>query len=841
MPWSSAAGRQVAEGDERLAHLSVIGWVYRRELKKQGVGKARKRTVDRASHGARLAGEAASAFDDAEELREEIDEEQLRATGSIIVVEGADAVHLLKLESLDHRRPAHWMLLSVHVAANGAQHAVVWVDDRFRDRFIKLFEDYANEDNRHGNPLNEALVVNIAQIRGALLRDLWQSDGDPPEVGVHWWEIWLRATDDAEELLRRFAATFQLPVGPDRLSLDLRTIMLVRASWEQLTILPATAVPVAEIRRAQFVDTIDDMDRDDQSELAEDLAARLHSADDDAPAVCLLDTGTRRTHALLSDSLAPPDWHTIVDGGPGDVKGHGTCMAGLALIGPLDIPLLGTSHAQLLHRLESVKFLPDVGDHEPRTYGVVTARAATAPEAMSARRRAFCLPVTAPHEKSDEPSLWSASVDALAAGTDVGVDDAGIVLLGAPDPEAARLFVISTGNVTILPPPTDYLDECDASAVQDPAQAWNALVVGAYTDLDAIPTDPTFAGWTSIAPAGDLSPHSCTGVLIPQRWPVRPDVVCEGGNALTNGVDVHDLHPVVSLATTGHRDDLALTTANATSAATAEASRLAARAMAVYPDYWPETIRALVVHGAEWTPPMQARVNAAKNVADKRSVLGRYGWGVPTDERVLTSARNAVSLVVQDEFVPFTGPKFAMRQFRLHELPWPNDVLADLGPADVRLKVTLSYFIEPSAARRGWRTRYAYASHGLRFELKNTTENVNEFVRRVGKAAGDEEDGAPTRTSSGVERWLMGPKTRNGGSLHQDIWTGTGADLAQCGALAVYPVGGWWKNGGRSDRRDLPVRYALVLSLQTQAQGVDLYEPIATQISAPIEAVAIEV
>lgn len=829
------------EGDDRLAHLSIIGWVDGRELRRQGGGGSRKRSVSRAPHGTRLAGEARSAFDDADELREEIDEDQLRASGSIIVVEGADAVHLLKLEALDHRRPADWMLLSVHVASGGAQHAVVWVDDRLRDRFVKLFEDYVTEDNRFGNPLNEALVVNIAQIRTALLRDLWQSEGEPPEDGVHWWEIWLRRTEDAESLLRQFAEVFDLPVGPDRLALDLRTIMLVRGTWDQLTLLPATAVPVAEVRRAQFVDTIDDLDEQDQGELTDDLASRLLPADDDAPAVCLLDTGTRRTHVLLRDSLAPPDWHAIVDGGPGDVKGHGTCMAGLALIGPLDAPLLSTGPTQFLHRLESVRVLRHSGsDHEPRTYGVVTARAAALPEATSPRRRAFCMPITAPHEKSDEPSLWSASIDALSVGTDIGVDDAGIVLLGAPDSSAARLFVISTGNVTIQPPPANFLDECDASPLQDPAQAWNALVVGAYTDLTDAPTDPTFAGWTAMAPAGELSPHSRTGVAIPARWPVRPDIVCEGGNALTNGVDVNEHHAVVSLATTSRRDDMALTTANATSAATAEASRLAARAMAVYPDYWPETIRALVVHGAEWTAPMQTHVNAATTVAAKRAVLGRYGWGVPADERVLTSERNAVSLVVQDEFVPFTGPKFAMRQFRLHQLPWPTDVLADLGPADVRLKVTLSYFVEPSAARRGWRTRYAYASHGLRFDLKNTTENVNEFVRRVGQAAGDEEGGG-ARTSSGVERWLMGPTTRNGGSLHQDIWTGSGADLAQCGTLAVYPVGGWWKNGARSDRRDLPIRYALIVSLQTQADGIDLYTPIAAQISIPVEAVAIEI
>jgi hypothetical protein len=827
--------------ENRLSHLLVVERVEDREFRRRGGGRARRRSVNRAQHGRRLAREALAALAEAEAQRAELDEQALRAQGSIVVVDGADAVHLLKLEGLDHPGRRDWLLLSVHISENGTQHAVVWVNDRFRDQFLKLFEDYVAEETARGRPKNEALVVNIGRIRRALLRDLWQSDGDPPEEGIHWWEVWLRREEGAEQLLRRFAEVLSLHVAAEHLELDLRVILWVRASWEALTVLPATAVPVAEIRQAQFIDTIDDLDRDEQDELVEDLGDRIVAGDADAPAVCLLDTGTRRTHMLLRESLSDTDWHSVTKGGPGDVKGHGTCMAGLALLGGLDDGLLGRGNPTLLHRLESVKVLPDGGsEHEPRTYGLVTAQAVSLPEATVTRRRAFCLTITAPHEKSDEPSLWSAAIDALAAGTDVGLDEDGIVLLGPPDWNAARLFAVAAGNVTIRSGAIDYLDECDTSIIEDPAQVWNALVVGGFTELAAVPTDPSFAGWAPLADPGELSPHSRTGVLISQRWPVRPDVVLEAGNVLSNGTDVHDAHAALCLLTTGHRDDLALATANATSAATAQASRLAAKVHAFYPDYWPETVRGLIVHAADWTEPMRARVDQAGSVAQKRAVLGRYGWGIPRDEAVLSSSRQAVTMVVQDEFVPFTGADFTMRNFRLHQLPWPTDVLFELGASDVRLKVTLSYFIEPSAARRGWRNRYAYASHGLRFELKNTIENVNDFIRRVGRAAGDEEGGS-AQTSSGAERWLMGPGTRNGGSLHQDIWTGSGAELAQCGTLAVYPVGGWWKNNSRRDRRDLPVRYALLVSLATKEAGVDIYTPIATEIAVDVEASAVQV
>ena len=310
----------------------------------------------------------------------------------------------------------------------------------------------------------------------------------------------------------------------------------------------------------------------------------------------------------------------------------------------------------------------------------------------------------------------------------------------------------------------DYLAKCELEAIQDPAESWNAVTVGAFTDLVQQPNDPSFAGWTPLGKQGDISPHSRTSVIAGDpQWPIKPDICMEGGNVLTDGAkDFHESHPLLSLATTHRRSDTALGTANMTSAATSQASRLAAIAMARYPSYWPETIRGLLVHEAEWTPEMVSQI-VGEPTKDKRLLLlRRYGWGVPSEASVLTSSRNAVTMVTQDEFVPFEGNDLSMRQFRLHRLPWPKDVLKGLAFEDVELRVTISYFIEPNGARRGWRRRYSYASHGLRFELITPMESVPEFVRRVNRVASDEEEGVD-RPSSGSERWLIGPQQRNKG------------------------------------------------------------------------------
>ncbi len=75
-----------------------------------------------------------------------------------------------------------------------------------------------------------------------------------------------------------------------------------------------------------------------------------------------------------------------------------------------------------------------------------------------------------PHDGA--PTSWSSEIDQLAAGV-------------SGEKSAPRLVVISAGN-------TDhqtygqghYLDRCDHddNEIESPAQAWNAICVGAFTE-----------------------------------------------------------------------------------------------------------------------------------------------------------------------------------------------------------------------------------------------------------------------------------------------------------------------------------------------------------------------
>ena len=109
---------------------------------------------------------------------------------------------------------------------------------------------------------------------------------------------------------------------------------------------------------------------------------------------------------------------------------------------------------------------------------------------------------------------------------------------------------------------------------------------------------------------------------------------------------------------------------------------------------------------------------------------------------------------------------------------------------------------------------------------------METFRRRINKAARDEEDSGDLGGSE--VGWYLGPRLRNRGSIHSDLWEGTAADLASRHAIAVYPTGGWWRQKPALQRADRRIRYSLIVSLQAPVD-VDVYTPILTAITSEVE------
>ena len=222
------------------------------------------------------------------------------------------------------------------------------------------------------------------------------------------------------------------------------------------------------------------------------------------------------------------------------------------------------------------------------------------------------------------------------------------------------------------------------------------------------------------------------------------------------------------------------------------------------------------------------------NKRDYAELVRHCGFGVPNLDRALWSVSNSLTMVVEEHLHPFRreGSETRLRDMNLHQLPWPLEELQELGETQVEMRVTLSYFVEPNPSARGFRSRYRYESHGLRFDVKRPEESERDFRTRINVAARDEEE--RTRNRGSDSGWVIGPQNRHKGSLHSDIWRGSAADLASRGTLAVYPALGWWKTRPRLERYDKPARYSLIISIRAPEVDVDLYSSVANQITTSV-------
>jgi len=71
-------------------------------------------------------------------------------------------------------------------------------------------------------------------------------------------------------------------------------------------------------------------------------------------------------------------------------------------------------------------------------------------------------------------------------------------------------------------------------------------------------------------------------------------------------------------------------------------------------------------------------------------------------------------------------------------------------------------------------------------------------------------------------------------SLHQNIWRGTAAEVANRGNCVVFPGQGWWKTWRALNRYDYEARYSLFVSIYAPETGVDLLMPVQSKVDTLI-------
>lgn len=704
---------------------------------------------------------------------------------------------------------------------------------------------------KYATPVEEGKTASLSGRFGTVqsliegrLTSLWTDTRPFPQepMAEHWWECW--TWRDLGSRLRRAAAALELRVSDRHLTFPEIEVILVHSNVSQLEDLVYLSGAVEQVRFATdsptfFTTTV----RREQQAWTDDLRQRITGPAETAPAVCLLDTGVTQAHPLLNIALSEEDcltvnpaWGTTDD----DRVGHGTNMAGTVLYSDLTYPLADKRQVDLDFKLESVKFIPPPGFQptDPENYGSITQAAVSTVEVHAPERsRVFCMAVTNGDVSGERPTSWSAALDQVASGA----------MIADRDDEnrlgPRRLFFVSGGNIPDSSDP-DEISDPEEFPVEDPAQAWNVVTVGGFTDKVAIDPQDGYANWRPVAAAGDLSPYSRISTdWEHSRTAIKPELVFEAGNKALSpeGSEILSGLESLSLLTTNReftREQLA--TFWATSPATAQAAGMAGLLSARFPDFWPETIRALMIHSAEWTPAMLNRLQEATTKKQKVVLARHFGYGVPSLPRALASAENDLALIAEHTLTPYHRQRTSksekpsdlkppsFKQIDYYDLPWPVTTLEELGEKEVALKVTLSYFIEPSPNWDASLAPQRYQSFGLRFDLKRALESERGFLERINHF---ERDGGPRLRAVSDEGWTFGTQNIAAGSLHCDVWRGRAVDLAARGKIAIFPVGGWWRDRVKLKRYSAQTRYSLVVSITSDEQNVQLYSEVANLIS----------
>lgn len=682
--------------------------------------------------------------------------------------------------------------------------ASVFLPVKNRRWLTKKLDKYEEPVADGEKPKNQPLINSIESINTSTARSMFPNKEEydgllPQQEGC--FEIWLDVVDDEEiekskGILEQLGIRFAQDVC---LKFEHVTVFLVNATKEALDDIPFSLDYVEAIRCYYSPNGLlaNDEEQRDWADLIQDDV--VLNVNDNPVIVGVLDQGVNNGHPMLAPFLPDNRRATVLHNTNVFHEGdHGTGMAGLVEYGDLTGFLGRRGHLEINHALASVKIISQM-PNEKHLYGKITEDAIVKAEELGAK--ITCMAVTENNERNDgSPTSWSAAIDKTLFNNG----------------QCDRLMVVSAGNTAPDDiDADDYKTSLVNSSIQSPGQSLNAIVVGAYTSRSVCKRD----GYTAIAPPDGISPHTRT------RWfwrrnTIKPDIVMEGGNVAHHQVLGNcSLLELGVVTTCPDFNQKPLMGFNATSASTALAARLAARIKTANPDISALSVRALMIHSASWT-------NEMKTLAQNPAGIMKYcGYGVPNEQRAMVSDDTHATFIVENELVPFKEDG-TYKEMHFYDLPWPKELLEQMHDETVKLRVTLSYYIEPSPSFKSDYNRYRLSSAGLTFDVKTASETKEQFIARRNKLKPVEE-----KSKNEPDRWEVGITLRGNSTVQSDWFECTARELAECNEIAVFPQSGWWKFR-KIENVHNRIKYSLVVSIETAE--TEIYDAIRIAVGQAV-------
>lgn len=559
---------------------------------------------------------------------------------------------------------------------------------------------------------------------------------------------------------------------------------------------------VFEISESETVEPLEEV-----VELPDTEEIEILPPSENAPVVCVIDSGLQEEHLLLAPAVIRNYSKSYVPGNLSTADqvrngGHGTMVAGGILYGNL-IPSEG--------RVELPCFLVNARVLDENC---ALPQSLYPPELM--RRIAddfngiklFNLSIASWGPcKTRHMSAWAASIDRLSHEFGIMVViAAGNIVSSSHNPQRPGVKEhLEAGR-----PYPDFLLE-PSSRVANPAQSLLGLTVGSVCLNNFLDADRQ-----SFGQRHHVSAFSRSG---PGLWGcVKPDVVEYGGDFLRerNGFLITQVNststPVVRSG--ANRTGYAV----GTSFAAPKVMHLLARVAANFPDYSPLLFKALLVQSARL--PEHVFHNPVPEA------LRTLGYGIPDATRALDNNPYRITFV--------TEGKVAAQKANLYSLAIPQAIRRAGADFEVLIEVTLTYTAQPRRTRRRLKS---YFGSWLSWESSRLGEDFDLFSSRVLKDMEDPNDDERPLDNQAI-RWTISTSPNYGrivGFKRQDSATQKDWSIVRSNTLpaelsfAVIGHKGWDKDTAQE------IPFALVISLEAVARLNDIYVPIEAANRVEVE------